>query len=213
MPSLSTTTARNSSPSSRRFRWAAAVACLAQIAFLALGTAAPSFGGDPAHYWSAKNLRPTMLKNEWRLLGHRNWIVVADSAYPAQSRPGIQTVYAGQDHVKIVEEVLRAIDAAKHVRPVVYIDAESKFVSEKDAPGMEAYRKKLAGLLKKRPVKTMPHEEVIATLDEAAKTFRILILKTDMVLPYTTVFIQLDCGYWSAEKEKRLRKAMDAESK
>ena len=153
------------------------------------------------------------LARELPVLGHRNWIVVADWAYPAQSRPGIETVYVGGDQAKTVQAVLQAVDAAKHVRPVVYVDAESKFVSEKDAPGIGAYRKKLAGLLKKRPVKTMPHAEVIANLDEAAKTFRILILKTEMVLPYSTVFIQLECGYWSTEKEKRLREAMEAESK
>jgi hypothetical protein len=59
----------------------------------------------------------------------------------------------------------------------------------------------------------MPHEEVIAQLDEAAKTFRVLIIKTEMVIPYTSVFIQLDCGYWSAEQEKRLREAIDAETR
>jgi hypothetical protein len=30
------------------------------------------------------------------------------------------------------------------------------------------------------------------------------------VLPYTSVFIQLDCGYWSAEAEQRLRAAFSA---
>ena len=37
------------------------------------------------------------------LLGHRNWIVVADSAYPAQSNPGIETIYTGEDHVQLLE--------------------------------------------------------------------------------------------------------------
>jgi len=29
------------------------------------------------------------------LFGHRNWIVVADSAYPAHSMPGIETIVSG----------------------------------------------------------------------------------------------------------------------
>jgi hypothetical protein len=29
-----------------------------------------------------------------------------------------------------------------------------------------------------------------------------------MTLPYTSVFLQLDCGYWSADAERRLREAM-----
>jgi hypothetical protein len=31
-----------------------------------------------------------------------------------------------------------------------------------------------------------------------------------MALPYTSVFLQLDCGYWSPEAEKRLRTTMGA---
>ena len=53
--------------------------------------------------------------------------------------------------------------------------------------------------------RSVPHEELIAKLDGAAKMFRILILKTDMTLPYTSVFVQLDCGYWISDAEKRLR--------
>ena len=34
------------------------------------------------------------------LFGHRNWIVVADSAYPAQSKPGIETIVAGEDQIR-----------------------------------------------------------------------------------------------------------------
>jgi len=29
-----------------------------------------------------------------------------------------------------------------------------------------------------------------------------------MTIPYTSVFIRLDCKYWSAEAEKRLRENM-----
>ena len=31
------------------------------------------------------------------VLGHRNFIVIADSAYPQQSNPGIKTIYTGQN--------------------------------------------------------------------------------------------------------------------
>jgi hypothetical protein len=46
-------------------------------------------------------------------------------------------------------------------------------------------------------------------LDEAGKTFNVLILKTNLTLPYTSVFLELDCGYWSEEAEQRLRAALD----
>jgi len=79
-----------------------------------------------------------------------------------------------------------------------------------DAPGIAAYRKELAGVLGQRPVNSLPHEEIIAKLDKAGEVFRILILETNMTLPYTSVFLELDCGYWTAEAEQRLRDAIKA---
>jgi len=35
--------------------------------------------------------------------------------------------------------------------------------------------------------------------------YKILVLKTDQTVPYTSVFIKLDCGYWNEGKEKRFR--------
>ena len=150
------------------------------------------------------------LNGDLRLFGHRNWIVVVDSAYPAQTAAGTETVATGEDQLDAVKKVLQAVDSARHVRPVIYLDAELPHVSEADAPGISAYRKKLTELLAKRTVKSVPHEELIAKLDTAAKTFRVLILKTNLTLPYTSVFLELDCGYWSTEAQQRLRDAMRA---
>ncbi|MHC4658198.1 MAG: RbsD/FucU domain-containing protein [Planctomycetota bacterium] len=148
------------------------------------------------------------LAAELPLLGHRNWILIADSAYPAQSHPAIETVATGADHIRVVKSVLKAVDNAGHVQAVVYLDAEMEYVSEKDAPGIDAYRKELTALLGNRPVKSLPHEDLIAKLDQAAKMFRVLVLKTNLTLPYTSVFVELDCGYWNEEAERKLRQAI-----
>ena len=151
---------------------------------------------------------------EWKLdallplYGHRNWIVVADSAYPAQSKPGIETLVAGEDQVPVVKRVLNAIAAAKHVRANVYTDRELGFVAENDAPGIEDYRRQLDAVLYGARVQQIPHEQIIAKLDKSAEVFCILIIKTNMTIPYTSVFFELDCGYWSAEAEDRLRQAI-----
>jgi len=142
------------------------------------------------------------------LYGHRNWIVIADSAYPAQSSPGIETVVSNADQMEVVQAVLKDLGGSKHVRPILYTDAELKYVSENDAPGITAYREQLSRVLGARPVSVLPHEQIIAKLDEAGKTFRVLIIKTNLTLPYTSVFLQLDCGYWSADAERRLRESM-----
>ena len=137
--------------------------------------------------------------------GHRNWIVIADSAYPKQSAPGIETVVTGSEHIEILEIVLDAISDARHVQAVVMLDAELDSVAEADAPGVTEYRRKLRESLRGKQVKVMPHEDIIRELDKAAEMFSILLLKTNMTIPYTSVFLQLDCGYWNAEKEQRLR--------
>jgi L-fucose mutarotase/ribose pyranase (RbsD/FucU family) len=117
------------------------------------------------------------------LYGHRNWIVIADSAYPAQSGAGIETVVSDADHLEVVEAVLKAVGQSKHVRPIVYTDTELKYVSEKDAPGITAYRQRLTRVLGNRPVSVLPHEQIISRLDEAGKLFRVLIIKTDLAVP------------------------------
>lgn len=148
------------------------------------------------------------LTRELPVMGHRNWLVVADSAYPAQSRAGIETIATGRDQIQTVKAALEAVDNAPHVQPIIYLDQELQSILESDAPGINHYRGRLNLLLKGRVVNSIPHEELIAKLDEAAKTFRILILKTNLTLPYTSFFIELDCGYWSPEAEKRLRDKM-----
>ena len=146
------------------------------------------------------------------LYGHRNWIVIADSAYPAQSRAGIETVVSGAEQMDVLQKVLSALSASHHVRPIIYTDKELRFVPESDAPGVENYRKQLNTLLKGAPMQSLPHEEIISKLDQAGQTFRVLIIKTNLTIPYTTIFLQLDCAYWSAEQEGKLRAAMAAGS-
>ena len=145
------------------------------------------------------------LKQELPVFGHRNWIVVADSAYPAQVAPGVRTVYTGAHQLEAVKAVLAELDATKHVKPIIYLDAELEHVPESLAPGVESYRNGLKALLANRRVSTIPHEQLIGKLDEAGKTFRVLLLKTDLTIPYTSVFMELDCGYWGPEPEKKLR--------
>jgi TorA maturation chaperone TorD len=144
------------------------------------------------------------------LYGHRNWIVVTDSAYPAQSSPGIETIVSGADMEEVLEQVFQSLATSKHVRPIVYTDQELQFLTDAIAPGVSAHRVHLKELLRGQLVNVLPHEEIIGKLDQAGKTFRVLLIKTDMAVPYTSVFLQLDCGYWSAEAEQSLRAAMEA---
>ena len=144
------------------------------------------------------------------LLGHRNWILIVDSAYPLQSSPGIETIETDAGQLEVIRHVLGAIDRSIHERPVIQMDTELPFVPEQDAPGAAAYRTEIADLLREYPVESLPHDRIIASIEEASKHFNILVLKTNMAVPYTSVFIRLDCKYWSADAERRLRAKMAA---
>ena len=61
------------------------------------------------------------------------------------------------------------------------------------------------GLLGIEKRNVLPHDQIIAKLDESARLFRILILKSTLAIPYTSVFLELDCGYWTREAEQNLR--------
>ncbi|MGH9495204.1 MAG: hypothetical protein ACRD3B_09415 [Candidatus Sulfotelmatobacter sp.] len=150
----------------------------------------------------------TRLHEELPLMGHRNWIAVVDSAYPLQTSVGVETVETYGDQLEVLREVLDQIGRTGHVRAVPFTDAELKVVPESDAPGVDAYRAALGHLLENLPTQSLPHEQIIAKLGEAGSTFHVLVLKTKMMIPYTSVFIRLDCGYWNDEQEKRLREKM-----
>jgi hypothetical protein len=139
------------------------------------------------------------------LFGHRNWIVVADAAYPSQSSPGIETIVSGVSQQVAIKKVLARLRACHHVNPIVHVDREFTLVDEKDAPGIDSYRNWLKSALKGLSVTLTPHDEIISSLDHAARMFSVLIIKSTMTIPYTSVFIELGCGYWDAASEARLR--------
>lgn len=167
---------------------------------------------------SANGQKPVKEQADWQtqlsdllpLLGHRNWILIVDSAYPLQNSSGIHTIETNAGELDVVKEVLSAVDQSIQVRPVVYLDAELPFVPESDAPGVTQYRKNLEAVLRNRTAARIPHEELLQKVNEVSKTYDVVVLKTNMAIPYTSVFLQLNCKYWSDDAEVRLRNAMKA---
>jgi len=141
-------------------------------------------------------------------LGHRNWIVVADSAFPLQISPGIETIVTNEDHFAVLAKVLKAVDGARHIRPKIWLDKELTYVTEDLAPGADDVRRRLDEALKGRGAAPVLHEELIARLDQAGQAFKIVMVKTTLAVPYTSVFLELDCGYWPAANEAKMRERM-----
>jgi D-ribose pyranose/furanose isomerase RbsD len=144
------------------------------------------------------------------LLGHRNWILIVDSAYPLQASPGVETIETGAGLPYVLKSVLATINNSAHVRPEIYMDAELPYVPDEDAPGAAQYRANMADLLRGYPIQSLPHEKMIATVGEAGQTVHVLVLKTNLTIPYSSVFIRLNCKYWSDAAEARLRAKMAA---
>ncbi len=163
-----------------------------------------------------KNNGPSPEIQDWKsevaetlkLFGHRNWIVIADGAYPQQSNPAIKTITVEASQLEAVKFVTQLIEKAGHVDANIFVDKELEYVPERDAKGIDTYRTKLNELLEGKPVKNMLHEDIIRELDASAKLFNVLIIKTDLAIPYTSVFYQLECGYWNAAAEEELRKKL-----
>jgi hypothetical protein len=173
-------------------------------AWLLMASSLVAIAQQPSAEWQ------TRLAQVLPLLGHRNWVMIVDSAYPLQSSTGVETIETNTDQMEVIRQVLSTIDKSIHVRPIVYMDAELPYVLEKDAPGVNAYREGIKGVLAGQKITSLPHEQIIAKVDEVGKTFHIVVLKTTMTVPYTSVFLQLNCKYWSDDAEAQMRKAMRA---
>jgi len=179
---------------------------------LALGTllcAAAVYAAPPAEANTGTNWEAAVT-SEMPLLGHRNWILIVDSAYPLQVTPGIQTIETGEPMLAVAHFVLGAVKQSIHVRSDIFMDAELPFVPDQDAPGTSAYRRSIGNLLRGYTVVSEPHEKLLSQIAEAGTSVRILVLKTNSTIPYSSIFIRLNCKYWSDDAEQRLRARMAA---
>jgi len=142
------------------------------------------------------------------LMGHRNWILVVDKAFPLQQSAGMEYIYAPEGMEAVLREVISEIKSADHIMPVIYRDAELEFV--KPLVGAKAGQliQATQAILQGTTVHTMLHDSVFKQLDREAGLFKVLVIKTNETVPYSSTFIKLDCGYWNAAKEAELRRQM-----
>jgi len=156
-----------------------------------------------------KNHEPLNWKSEVESIskrfGHRNWIVIADAAYPEQSHPAINTMTIDASQLEAIEYVNNLVEKSEHVTANIFLDEELTYLSDEIADGIDDYRIQVNQIIKNRPVSRLLHEEIIKEIDKSAELYKILILKTNLTIPYTSVFFQLECGYWDAESERILR--------
>lgn len=162
---------------------------------------------DPTDNWKKQ------LNLQLPLLGHRNWILVVDKAFPAQNAAGIVTINTGEALLPVLQYTLEQIKSSTHVKPLIFTDKELNYITVAQVPEIEKFKTKLFEIIPKEQAQTMLHDSVFVKIAKASELFRIVVLKTEQVIPYSSVFLQLDCKYWPAENEKLLRESMRKDSR
>ena len=152
------------------------------------------------------------LDQQLPVLGHRNWILIVDKAFPVQNSEGVITINTGEKLLPVLKYTLKEIAKSTHVKPNIFMDKELNFITSTQASNINQYRDSLRSVFTNSNVELIKHDSVFVKIDKASKLFRIVVLKTEEVIPYSSVFIQLDCKYWNAEKQQQLEKTMKSSS-
>ena len=155
-----------------------------------------------------KQLRPKI-----RELGGRNWIVIAESAFPIRNNAGLEVIAVDADIPYLVETVGQLIEETYHVRPRVYETTEINHVDYDYAPGIKNYMEQLELALHGRPVITLDHEMLLQLMDNTSEKYRVLVIKSNTALPYSSVFMELGSGYWDTDSESKLRETIEQKLK
>ncbi|KMM34476.1 hypothetical protein [Parabacteroides goldsteinii] len=153
------------------------------------------------HHSQHKTNWQTVLQDKLPLLGHRNWIVITDMAYPLQTREGITTLYANEPYTEVLGTVKKMVDNSLHVYAHIYQDEELSFLEEGFCPGINDLKTEMGNVLPATEITSIRHDDLIARLDSISNLFEVVIIKTKLTKPYTSTFFELDCKYWDSNKQ------------
>lgn len=146
-------------------------------------------------------------------LGYRNWIVVAEASFPAHSRAGIRQVKADDTIPNVLDEVLRLLERTEHVRPQIYTTRELRAVENDFAPGIDEYRRQLEWALHGFEPVELEQDSLVTLMTDAQRSFEVLVIRTETALPYSSVFLELQPGYWDGESEARMRRRLERQGR
>lgn len=144
-------------------------------------------------------------------LGYRNWIVIAEASFPAQNRPGIRQVSAPAEVPEVLDHVLQTLEQTENVRPRLYLTRELRSVENDIAPGIEDHRKRLKAALHSHETTELDQQSLITLMEDANRSFDVLVIRTQSALPYSSVFLELQPGYWDSTSEGMLRDRIERE--
>lgn len=141
-------------------------------------------------------------------LGNFNWVVVADPAFPSLNREGTTVIALEKNTAEVLQQVFNSMESHGHVQPKIYLSTESKALSESETPGITDFRRARDETLRGREARYLANDALELLLLDAESKYRVLVIKTNSLIPYSSVFMELENGYWDAESESALRKRM-----
>lgn len=144
------------------------------------------------------------------LLGKDNWIIVTESSYPCRRAMGIETIATHKGLPSVLDYVLSGMDDSVHAGATAWLCSELEKVPDRDAIGITKVHHEIRRLLNdaKIPVKVATEQEILKKIDTETADYNVLVLKSGTPLPYTSVYLHIDCRYWDEAREKRLRDAL-----
>lgn len=144
-------------------------------------------------------------------LGFKNWIVVAEASFPAFNRAGVKQLQANEEIPEALRYVLQSMEQTQHVKPNIYLTRELRSVDNDDAPGIEQLRERLKDALMGAETTQLDQDALLTIIGDSNRSYDVLVIRTTSAMPYGSVFIELQPGYWDAEAEQKLRDKIKAE--
>ena len=141
-------------------------------------------------------------------MGIGNWVIISESSFPAHSGRGVRTVNVDSEIPQVLDFVVDYFDHSQNVTPNFNTARELPFVENDRAPGIDEYRKLLKKSLHGHTIREMDHDSLALLAQRNSGKFAVLVIKTTTALPYSSIFIELDTGYWDRDSEDALRKKM-----
>ena len=142
-------------------------------------------------------------------LGARNWVVIADPTYPIPAGAGVLAMPVPSSSEDTFREVLDLLELQASLTPRIWVCNEMEAVTESLAPGIKEYRTAVNSLLSGRFCYRLDEKIISMQLADAAQKYRVLYLKTNTQLPYSTIAIELDSGYWNPDAEAEIRQRLE----
>ena len=139
------------------------------------------------------------------------WIIIAEASFPAHSRQGVRQVNSSASIPETLDYVLNALERTENVRPQLYLTRELRAVENDFAPGIDELRKKIEASLHGHESTELDQQILLTLLEDATRSFDVLVIRTPTALPYSSVFLELQPGYWDVDSETRLRERIDRE--